>query len=275
MKSKAARLGGAVVAMAFLALGTGGTAGGAAADDTVRLFAAGSLKPALSEIARDYEAITGIRVEATFGPSGALKERLEKGEAAEVFASANMEHPRALSAAGRAMPVQAFARNQLCALARPPLAVTTDTLLDRLLDPKVRVGTSTPKADPAGDYAWELFAKADALRPGSAMKLRTKAMQLTGAPDSLKPPDDRSVYGWLMEQDRADVFLTYCTNARLAVEEEPFLKIIAIPDGLAVGATYGLVVLKKGDVAKGSGLAEHILSEAGQMVLERYGFVKP
>jgi ABC-type molybdate transport system, periplasmic component len=271
MKSKAARLGGAVVAMAFLALGTGG----AAADDTVRLFAAGSLKPALSEIARDYEAITGVRVEATFGPPGALKERLEKGEAAEVFASANMEHPRALSTAGRALPVQAFARNQLCALARPPLAVTTDTLLDRLLDPKVRVGTSTPKADPAGDHAWELFAKADALRPGSAMKLRTKAMQLTGAPDSSRPPDDRSVYGWLMEQDRADVFLTYCTNAKLAVEEEPVLKIVAIPDALAVGATYGLAVLKKGDIAKGNGLAEHILSPAGQMVLERYGFVKP
>ncbi|MCW2243777.1 molybdate ABC transporter substrate-binding protein [Azospirillum canadense] len=250
-------------------------AGSAAAEDTVRLFAAGSLKPALTEVARDFEAMTGIRVEATFGPSGALKDRLAGGAAADVFASANMEHPRALAQGGQALPPRPFARNQFCALARPPVALTSATLLDRLLDPAVRVGTSTPKADPAGDYAWELFAKADALRPGSGRVLRAKAMQLTGAPDSPKPPDDRSVYGWLMEQDRADVFLTYCTNARLAVEEEPVLKVVAIPESLAVGALYGLIVLKKGNAARGNALADHILSEAGQAVLERYGFTKP
>lgn len=255
-------------------------AGLAAAEDTVRLFAAGSLKPALTEVARDFEAITGIRVEATFGPSGALKDRLLKdqlagGAAADVFASTNMEHPKALAQGGQAMPARPFARNPFCALARPPVALTSATLLDRLLDPAVRVGTATPKADAAGDHAWELFAKADALRPGSGRVLRAKAMQLTGAPDSPKPPDDRSVYGWLMEQDRADVFLTYCTNARLAVEEEPVLKVVAIPESLAVGAVYGLVVLKKGNAARGNALADHILSEVGQAVLERYGLTKP
>jgi hypothetical protein len=31
----------------------------------------------------------------------------------------------------------------------------------RLLDPPVRVATSTPGADPSGDYAWQLFDKPD------------------------------------------------------------------------------------------------------------------
>ena len=247
----------------------------AAAEGVVRLFAAGSLKPALTEVARDFEAATGIRVEATFGPSGALKDRLAGGAAADLFASANMEHPQALAQRGQAAAPRPFARNRFCALARPPVMLSSATLLDRMLDPAVRVGTSTPKADPAGDYAWELFAKADALRPGSGKVLRAKAMQLTGAPHLPKPPDDRSVYGWLMGQDRADVFLTYCTNARLAVEEEPVLRVVAIPESLAVGAVYGLAVLKRGNAAKGNALAEHILSEAGQSVLERYGFFPP
>jgi molybdate transport system substrate-binding protein len=35
------------------------------------------------------------------------------------------------------------------------LGVTPTSLLDRMLDSSVKLGTSTPKADPSGDYAWE------------------------------------------------------------------------------------------------------------------------
>ena len=64
------------------------------------------------------------------------------------------------------MPPVVFARNRLCALAAPHFVVTPDTLLDRLLDPRVKLGTSTPKSDPSGDYAWQLFEKADRLASG-------------------------------------------------------------------------------------------------------------
>ena len=43
-------------------------------------------------------------VELEFGASGLLRERLEQGEAADVFASANMEHPEALSRSGKVEP---------------------------------------------------------------------------------------------------------------------------------------------------------------------------
>jgi len=36
------------------------------------------------------------------------------------------------------------------------------TPADIMLDPAVRLVTSTPKADPAGDYAEAIFAKLDA-----------------------------------------------------------------------------------------------------------------
>ena len=128
-----------------------------------------------------------------------------------------------------------FARNQLCALAREGLKVTPATLLDTLLDPAVRVGTSTPKADPSGDYAFALFAKAEAHKPGARAALEAKALQLTGGPTSEKAPAGRNQYGWVMESGKADVFLTYCTNAILARKEVASLQIVQIPPELNVG----------------------------------------
>jgi ABC-type molybdate transport system substrate-binding protein len=145
-----------------------------------------------------------------------------------------------------------------------------DTLLKRMLDPAVRVGTSTPHADPSGDYAWGLFDKADSIEPGAAAKLKQKALQLTGGAASPKPLANRSVYVWIMEQGRADIFLTYCTNALLAAAEVPGLQIVAIPEALGVGADYGLVVLSQRPEAEA--LADFILSADGQAILASYGF---
>ena len=74
-------------------------------------------------------------MQAKFGPSGLLKDEIAGGARAEVFASANMEHPQALAAAGKSGPVVLFARNRLCALVRPGLEVEPATLLERMLDP--------------------------------------------------------------------------------------------------------------------------------------------
>ena len=237
----------------------------------VRLYAAGSLRTALTELGNAYRQETGIAVEPTFGASGLLRERIEKGEPAEVFASADMGHPRRLAAAGRAAEVRLFTRNRLCALASPRVAVSTSTLLERMLDPAVKLGTSTPKADPSGDYAFELFAKAEAVRPGARAALEAKALKLTGGPDSPPPPKDRNVYGMLVERGDADIFLTYCTNALEAQRQVPPLAIVQVPEALAVGADYGLIVLKDAG-PEAERLAQFILGASGQAILSRFGF---
>ena len=63
----------------------------ARATDPVQLYAAGSLRTALTEIAAAFEAQAGIKVQAKFGPSGTLKDEIAAGARADVFASANME----------------------------------------------------------------------------------------------------------------------------------------------------------------------------------------
>ena len=104
-----------------------------AAEDVVLLHAAGSLRGALTDIAGRFESAGGIKVQAKFGASGLLKDEIAGGARAEVFASANMEHPQALASSNRSGPVILFARNRLCALVRPGLAVEPASLLDRML----------------------------------------------------------------------------------------------------------------------------------------------
>jgi molybdate transport system substrate-binding protein len=246
----------------------------AAQAQTIQLYAAGSLRAALTEIARAFEADSGGRqkVEVTFGASGLLRERIEAGAAAHVFASADTGHPQRLIEQDLAVPpVSVFARNELCALVREGLSVTSETLLDVLLDPKVRLGTSTRKADPSGDYAFSLFAKAEALRPGTKAILEGKALELTGGPTSAKPPEGRSPYAWLMRSDQADIFLTYCTNAVQARAEIPPLSIVSIGKPLNVAADYGLIALRNAPAAA-QDLVRYILAEKAQAILLRHGF---
>ena len=103
--------------------------------DVVHLYAAGSLRDALDEARAAFTQASGIAVEVKYGPSGLLKDEIAAGANADVFASANMDHPQALARAGKSGPVVLFARNRLCALVRPGLAVDQMTLLDRMLDP--------------------------------------------------------------------------------------------------------------------------------------------
>jgi molybdenum ABC transporter molybdate-binding protein len=246
----------------------------AMAEETVLLHAAGSLRAALTEVANAFDAAGLGKVQAKFGPSGLLKDEIAAGAKAEVFASANMEHPQALAAEKRSGPVVLFARNRLCALARPALALTPASLLDRMLDSSVKLGTSTPKADPSGDYAWEVFRKAGKINPGASATLEKKALQLTGGPSSPPAPQGRSVYGELVAKGSADIFLTYCTNALAAQRENPAQQIVQLPDALAVGADYGLTVMNSAS-APAYRFALFILSAEGQRTLAKHGFAAP
>lgn len=267
----------AAVAAAVLALSACSTAPTKApvADAApVQVYAAGSLREAFTEIARDHEARTGQTLALTFGASGLLRERIEKGEPAQVFASADTDHPQRLAARGGWQAPVVFTRNALCAITSEQISATPDTLLATLLRTDVRVGTSTPKADPSGDYAWALFRQADTLQPGAYAQLDAKALKLTGGANSPKPPAGRGTYAWVMDQRQADVFLTYCTNAVAAQAELPRLRVVQLPPALQVGAAYGLTVRADAPAAA-QAFAQALRQPAAQAVLRRLGFGQP
>ncbi|MFN7712528.1 MAG: molybdate ABC transporter substrate-binding protein [Curvibacter sp.] len=245
-----------------------------AASPPLQVYAAGSLREAFTALAADYEARTGQNVALTFGASGLLRERIEKGEDAQVYASADTDHPARLAARGGWQAPQVFARNSLCALTSANLQVTPATLLATMLRADVRVGSSTPRSDPSGDYTWALFRKADAVQAGAYAALDAKTLKLTGAADSPKPPSGRGTYAWVMDDGQADLFLTYCTNAVAAQKEVPRLRIVQVPPELQVGAAYGMTVRADAPAAARD-FARYLLSEAGQAPLRRLGFGQP
>ncbi|HEY8905029.1 MAG TPA: molybdate ABC transporter substrate-binding protein [Rhodoferax sp.] len=246
----------------------------AASPGAVSVYSAGSLRGALSTIAKDHEARTGQKIALTFGASGLLRERIEKGEGAQVFASADNDHPQRLAQRGGWQPSTVFVRNTLCALTSDKLNATPDTLLATLMRPDVRLGTSTPNADPSGDYTWTMFEKANGVQPGAFVKLSTKAQKLVGAADSPQPPEGRLAYAWIMDKGDVDVFLTYCTNAVAAQKEVPRLKVVQLPPELKVGAAYGMTVRQDASPAA-SAFANVLLAPEGQAVFARFGFGAP
>lgn len=240
----------------------------------VPLYAAGSLREALTRITAELQQAGGPAAALQFGPSGVLRERIEAGAAAQVFASADTTHPQKLARAGGWGEPVVFVRNRLCALAVPGVRVPATGLLDLLLQPALKLGTAMPKSDPSGDYAWALFRRAELVRPGAYATLSAKALPLTGASDSAPPPAGRSAYAWHLDEGRAEVFLTYCTNAVAARRESPALQVLEVPAELQVSAAYALTVREGAPVAA-QALADALLAPPAQAVFQGLGFAPP
>jgi ABC-type molybdate transport system substrate-binding protein len=206
-----------------------------------------------------------------FGSSGLLRQKIENGAAVDVFASADMEQPRQLAADHPERLVILFARNSLCALARPNLGLNQANFLDRLLDPAVRIATSTPGSDPLGTYSWEVFARADALKPGARATLEAKAKKLVGGGEKTPPlvPGKGAVEGIFLS-DQADVMLIYCSAVPALQREMPALTSIKLPPALTVEPADALVILNSKPVALR--FVAFVMSEEGQATLRSHGF---
>lgn len=238
------------------------------------VYAAGSLTGALADIVKQYTAATGEPVRVVNGPAGLLRERIEKGEPADVYISANMAHPRTLAGEGKATLPVVFARNALCVTTLPEAGITSANLLDRLLAPGMRIGTSTPGADPGGDYAWQFFAHAETVRAGARANLEAKAKKLVGGPVPPVIPGNIGAAKYFLQHRDVDVFFGYCSSHDAT--PDPDLRKVPVPENLALPVDYGMsVVLRDGDPARRAAayrFALYAMSPAAQERLPAYGF---
>ena len=238
----------------------------------LRVMAAGSLKDAFTAIFADYTKQYGSGFAPVFGPSGVLRERLQAGEAFDIFASAALPHAQTLTAAGVSGPSVLFARNALCVVTEADRALDAGSLAETLLKPDIKIGTSTPVADPAGDYTWEVFRKIDALRPGAFDTLSKKAQQLFGGPATTTLVNSRPRYLVALDEHQIDLFFIYCSSARPIVHDSANYKSVALPPELVVGAEYGLTISRKAQTGAAD-FAMYLLSQQGQAKLKTFGFV--
>ena len=237
----------------------------------VRIFAAGSLRGVVTELAAEAGPVLGVEVQPSFGGSGSMRERIEQGEAADLLMSADVGSPRKLEAQGRtSVPVIVFARNRMCIVSRRGAAVTAANLIDRLLAAGTRLKTSTPIADPAGDYAWSIFKKAEAIRPGAQAILERKAqasMSLVATPAT----PGQSAAAALFAANAVDLSITYCSGSGALEKELPELTSLPVPPALDPHPVYGVAVLSaKPQVMR---LVLFLLSEKGQAIIAKQGLV--
>lgn len=239
----------------------------------IRVLAAGSLKDAFTAIFADYAARhAGLSFIPVWGPSGALRDRIEKGEAFDIFASAALPHAQTLTRAGISGLAALFARNALCIVTEASRPLDSPSLAATLLDPAVRIGTSTPVADPGGDYAWELFRKIDTTHPGAFATLSTKAQQLMGSPTAKPREDGRHPLLAALQDHAIDLFIYYCSSAERLIATAPGLKMVGLPPELSVGPEYGLTVSRKAS-PEAIAFAAYLLSPDGQRRMQEFGFI--
>jgi molybdate transport system substrate-binding protein len=241
----------------------------------ISVYAAGSLRVALPALAAAFAAATGVAVKTRHGPAGLLRERIEAGDRPDLFLSADLGHPARLAAAGLAGPPVLFARNAMVAAVHRRAAVSGSAdLLDRMLDPAIRLGTSTPLKDPSGDYAWAIFRRADRLRPGAFERLDAKALQLVGGAEPPPDPATAAPYSPIakaLAEGEADIFLGYATGLRPLAAAHADLTAIDLPAELLVGPEYGLALLA-GGAPEAARFALFLLSLQGQALLRQAGF---
>jgi molybdate transport system substrate-binding protein len=243
-----------------------------AAEPPLKVFAAGSLTGAMTAVMKLYKEKTGQEVQGEFGPAGLLRERIENGERPDIYASANMAHPQALAAKGLMTVPVVMARNKLCATALPTFGLTAQNLLERMLDPKVGIGTSTPKADPGGDYAWAVFARAEKARPGAQAILEKKAQQLVGGKNNPPVPAGQNAMEYWFDQGRVQISLGYCSSRE--TKPDPKFAKVELPANLAVSADYGMSVLTVEPRSHEAALkfAMFVMSPEAQALIAKYGF---
>ena len=225
------------------------------------VFAASSLTEAFRALEQQFEAEhPNVDVRLTFAGSQVLRLQIEQGARADVFASANKAHMRALVGAGLVNDGGTFARNALTMIV--PLTPPSP-ILDFSALPKAQRIVMGSKHVPIGMYTEtilergaEQFGRAFATEVHRRIVSRESNVRLVTAKVAL---------------GEADAAIVYRTDAAASMR----VRSVPIPDALNVEADYliGAVVgSRRAELARK--LIEHIHGPAGQAILARHGFVK-
>ncbi|MCA9539427.1 MAG: molybdate ABC transporter substrate-binding protein [Myxococcales bacterium] len=221
------------------------------------VFAASSLTEAFADLEQGFEAThPEVDVQLTFAGSQVLRLQIEQGAAADVFASANEQHMRALVDAGLVGETHAFAANALVVIV--PLGPGHIERFEQLAEAqRVVVGTENV---PVGRYAGAMLDKARAAY-GDAFAAAVRA-------HIVSEESNVRLLRAKVELGEADAAVVYGTDA------SPRVRVVAIPAALNVRATYPIAAVSKSPHAtEAAQFIEYVRSPAGQGLLRRHGFL--
>ncbi|HYH48680.1 MAG TPA: molybdate ABC transporter substrate-binding protein [Acidimicrobiia bacterium] len=245
-----------VRALAVVAVVASGCSSDGGRAGTVRVFAAASLSDAFTEMGATFEAaVPGIDVSFSFAASSTLARQIDEGGPADVFVSADESAMRTVTDGGNATGPRTVARNRLAILVEKgnPKGITG---LASLGDPGVLFTLCAPEV-PCGAIGAAALAQAG----------------ISAEPASLEE-NVRAVVS-KVTLGEADAGIVYVTDVRAAGDKAQGVPI-DIADDPSLEAVYRIAVTtaSTNEVAARAWV-DHVLSEAGQATLARYGFLAP
>lgn len=249
-------------ALLLLALAAASACRGPRADRTVlSVYAASSLTEAFGELEHVFEAAhPEIDVALTLAGSQVLRLQIEQGARADVFASANAEHMRALVGQGLIREPSVFAHNQLVVIVPLDNPSEIESFEDLRRAERLVLGTVNV---PVGRYARDAIARASE-RYGADFE----ADVLDGL---VSEESNVRLARSKVELNEADAAIVYRTDAASSSEQ---VRVLPIPDELNPRAEYPIGLVEGGPAPEwGRRWIDLVMSAEGREVLGRYGFV--
>jgi molybdate transport system substrate-binding protein len=229
------------------------------------IYGPASLQGALEDIGPAYALeASGVTLTMSTGASSALRTQIEQGAPADVFLSADTQHPAALVDGGlTAGGSRAFAGNEL-AIIKPVDALRVAEPVD-LADPGVKI-VATGEAVPIARYANQVVANLAALDGYPAGFPEAYAANIVSREDDVKAVVAK------IELGEGDAAIVYRTDA-LAGDA---IALIRIPDAANVRATYaGVIIKSSGHAVQAGAFLEWLVGPEGQAILASHGFTPP
>ncbi|HKG14705.1 MAG TPA: molybdate ABC transporter substrate-binding protein [Pyrinomonadaceae bacterium] len=261
-KAAGQKVRGACAALLTLALalsaGACGRGEGEARGDEITVAAAANLTGAFGEMAKRFNARTGVKVTNSFGATADLSKQIENGAPFDVFASADVEHVEALSRKGLLAdsPRGVYARGRLVLWLPPNVNVRVARVEDLAGEGVSKIAIAKPDVAPYGRAAVEslnalgLWAGVEPKVVYSQTVAQAKQFASSGNAEAAFVP--RSLV-------REGEGTTIEIDARLHA-----------PIDQAVGVVRAS---KRQDAARR--FVEFLLSEEGQAVLKSFGYDAP
>ena len=228
------------------------------------VLAASSLTEAFRALETAFEEThPDVDVVLTFSGSQVLRMQIEQGASADVFASANEVHARALTDAGLADPPALLAHNRLALVVPIDNPAGISSFAELPLVRRLVVGTESV---PIGIYTRAMLARADArFGPDFSRRVRDRVVSEESNVRLIRAK---------VELGEADAAIVYRTDA-VASDQ---VGVIDIPDDVNVSAVYVIAAVRGDEPSSGESRSAtldflaFVRSEQGQAILAGLGF---
>jgi molybdate transport system substrate-binding protein len=223
--------------------------------------AAADLRPALEEIAAQFQAASGVQIKPIYGSSGNFYQQIQNGAPFDFFFSANADYPKKLEAAGLTVPgsYYEYARGKIVLMVPASSALDLKRGLSLLLDPAVKkIAIADPSHAPYGQAAVAAM-KAEKIYDQVSPKL------VTG--------ENISQAASFVLSGAADVGVVALS---LAMSAGPQVRYAEIPAGDYPPIQQACVVLKSSKNPELAAKFEaYLRTDEVKKILERFGFEVP